>query len=135
MYTFLLVVGAWNFGGSLMMLGFVNEKFAHNVLVKWSGIFKETYTVNAYGRMWFIWAASLNVFFGLLDMLAWHWQFDPLGVCLSLMTLSAYLVVLILSIVALIRKKAGPGIYFTIALFTAWIVWGVYGLLTHFSCV
>jgi len=129
MYTYLLSLGLWNFFGSIVMLGLINDNFGHNMFVKWTKIFKEDYKLNNYGRIWCAWAAGINIFFGAVNVMAWKWQFEPLGKFLIYTDLLAYSIFTILAVRGLIQKSVGSGIYSVLVIFLGWIVWGVWVLM------
>ncbi len=125
MNTFLLAIGWWNLIGSVMMLGFVHEPFGQRVMNEWTMIFKEKFVLGYWGKLWCFWAAGLNIFFALVNILSVHWGFAPLQVFAVWSDLVAYTIFLGLIVWGLKAGRLAQGAYVAIALFGAWIIWGV----------
>ena len=75
MNSFLQAVGWWNFGGSLIMLCALSPSFGKKLFNEWTRIFKEPFVLDYWGKFWLFWAAGLNVFFGLVNILAVTWGY------------------------------------------------------------
>ena len=95
------------------------------MLVIWTKIFREDYNLNSYGRLWCAWAAGINIFFGAVNIMAWKWQFEPLGKFLLYVDLAAYLFFMLLAIRAMVWGTSGSGIYSVLVIFSVWIGWGL----------
>lgn len=124
MDTYLLALGWWNFAGSILMLGFFYEPFGRKMLNEWTLIFKIPFSLDYWGRLWLMWAAGLNIFFGLINILSVKWGYNDVKVFLVSVDIIAYLIFIGLSIWGLRAGKCGPGIYTALAIFTFWIIWG-----------
>lgn len=129
MDTFLLALGWWNFGGSIMMMFFLNENFGKKVLIDWTQIFATEFKLNYWGKLWLFWAAGINIFFGLINILSVKWGYLPLKEFLVISDLIAYGILLSLAIWGWQCKRMGTGVYSVFIVFAGWIVWGIYSLV------
>lgn len=129
MEKFLLAVGWWNFGGSILMLFFLNEEFGKNILNKWTKIYNEPFVLSYWTRVWLFWAAGINVFFGLINVMSVKWGYPEIMRFLVLSDLAAYCVFFILAIWGFSTKKLGSGAYSVFIIFAGWIAWGISTLI------
>lgn len=111
-----------------MMLFALNEAFGKKLFNEWTQIFREEFTLGYWTRLWLFWAAGLNIFFGLINVLAAHWNFIPLKIFMVYADLAAYAVFLALAIWGKISGKCGSGVYAAWVIFTGWIAWGIVAL-------
>ena len=81
MNTYLLAIGWWNLVGSIVMLGFLYQSFGQKMLNEWTLMFKDKFILDYWGKLWFVWAAGLNIFFGLVNIMAVKWCLSPLIDC------------------------------------------------------
>jgi len=125
MDTYLLVLGWWNFVGSIMMLGFFNEQFGKKMLNEWTKIFSTEFVLDYWGKFWLFWAIGLNIFFGLINIMAAKWGFNELKTFLIWSDIIAYLSFVALAIWGIKAKRTGAGIYSVFIIFGAWIVCGI----------
>lgn len=125
MDTYLLAIGWWNFVGSIMMMFMLNQSIGNKIMVKWCLIFKEKYAVGYYGKLWLFWAAGLNVFFGLINIMAVKWGYPEVKAFLIWTDIIAYLMFIGLSVWGLIAGRCASGIYVAFFIFTVWITWGL----------
>ena len=129
MNTYLLAIGWWNFAGSIMMLGMLNERFGQKMLNEWCLMFKDKFILDYWGKLWFVWAVGLNIFFGLINIMAVKWNYEEVKMFLIGFDIIAYLI-----FVGLIAwgLKAGrllrTGAYSAYFIFSVWIVWGCWVL-------
>jgi hypothetical protein len=125
MNTYLVAIGWWNFIGSLMMLVFLYEPFGQKVLNEWTLMFKDKFTLDYWGRLWLAWAAGLNIFFGIINIMAVQWGYEEIKVFLIWFDIIIYINFIGLVIWGL---KAGrllrAGSYVTLIIFSIWIIWG-----------
>jgi hypothetical protein len=128
MDTFMLAVGWWNFIGSVMMLGFLNESFGQKMLNEWTKIFVVKFTLDYWSRLWLGWAAGLNIFFGLVNIIAVNGASQEMKKFLVCADLAGYIVFLILAIMGFRNKKLGSGAYSVFLIFSGWLAWGTYVL-------
>ena len=70
MELYLKAIGWWNLIGALFMFVFLSESIANKVLVEWSEIFTEKYAVSYYVKFWLVFAIGLNIFYGLMNIMA-----------------------------------------------------------------
>lgn len=128
MNNYLQALGWWNLVGSITMIGFFNETFGKKMLNDWTRIFFVEFKLDYWSRFWLGWAIGLNIFFGLINIYASHWNFEPLKRFLIYVDLAAYLAFFLLAIGGLLAKRTGNGIYSVFVIFSMWIGWGIYAL-------
>lgn len=124
MDTYLLAIGWWNFAGSIMMLGFIYEPFGQKVLNEWTLMFKDKFTLDYWGKLWCFWASGLNIFFGLINILAVKWGYNDVKTFLIWFDIIAYLIFVGLVIWGLKAGRLGSGGYSAFVIFGVWIIWG-----------
>jgi hypothetical protein len=129
MDNYLIALGYWNFIGSLMMIGFFNETFGKKMLNEWTKIFATEFKLDYWGRFWMAWAIGLNIFFGLINILAAGWDLVQLKQFIIYFDMGAYAVFVGLAIWGIRSKHCGTGIYSALVIFMIWIVWGLDALL------
>jgi len=129
MDAYLLAIGWWNFAGSIMMLGFIYEPFGQKVLNEWSLIFKDRFNLDYWGKLWCLWASGLNIFFGLINILAVKWGHNDVKNFLIWFDIIAYLIFVGLLIWGLKVNRLGLGAYCALVIFGVWIIWGLLTLM------
>jgi len=128
MDTFLLSLGWWNFGGSITMLFFLNENFGKKMLNEWTKIFATEFKLDYWGKLWLVWAAGINIFFGLINILSVKWGYIEVKEFLIYCDLVAYSLFLILAVWGWKSNRMGSGIYSVFIIFSGWLAWGIYSL-------
>ncbi len=128
MNTFLQYIGWWNFAGSFLMLGFLYKPFGKKVLNDYTRIFKIEFKLDYWGRVWLFWAAGINIFFGLVNIMGAKWNYPEIMEFLIKSDLVAYSIFTVLVIWGLAAKKLGSGAYSVFIIFGGWIAWGIYAL-------
>lgn len=131
MKTFILALGWWNLVGSFLMLGFLNESFGRKMLNEWTKIFANEFRLEYWSRLWLFWAAGMNIFFGLINIMAAAWDFTPLTRFLVLSDLVSYAAFLALAVRARVKGQLGIGGYSVLVIFTGWLLWGVSTLVAR----
>jgi hypothetical protein len=129
MDIFLQSVGYWNLIGSIFLLVFLKESSGEKILVQWAKIFKEPYKLGYYGRFWLLWAAGLNVFFSLINIMAAHWDLLEMKEFLVITDIIIYLVFIGLGILGYISKKCDVGVFVGLVIFGFWAIWGTWVLV------
>jgi hypothetical protein len=124
MDNYLFTIGCWNFAGSIMMLGFVHEPFGQKVLNEWTLMFNDKFVLDYWGRLWCFWAAGLNVFFGLVNMMSVKWGYEDVKIFLVWFDIVAYLIFLGLLIWGIKANRIGFGGRIALVVFVFWVVWG-----------
>ena len=124
MNSYLLAIGFWNFFGSLMMIGFFNEAFGKKMLNDWTKIFKTEFKLDYWSKFWLAWAIGLNLFFGLVNIMAVKWDYNELKKFLVYTDSVAYCGFLALAIWGKTAGRTASGIYSVFIIFSFWIVWG-----------
>lgn len=124
MDTYLLAIGWWNLAGSIMMLGFIHEPFGQKVLNEWTLMFKDKFTLDYWGKLWCFWASGLNIFFGLINIIAVKWGYNDVKTFLIWFDMIAYLIFVGLLIWGLKAGRLGSGSYSAFVVFGVWIIWG-----------
>lgn len=128
MDIFLLSIGWWNFLGSILMLGFLHEPFGQYILNGSTKIFAEKFVLSYWTRIWLGWASGLNIFFGLINIMAAKWEYPALKPFMVWSDLIAYSLFFALAIWGLRAGKLGPGAYSVFVIFGVWIGWALYVL-------
>src|SRR5204863_8820588 len=77
MRTFLLIVGAYNILGSLILLAFLSARRAELVLGKWLQVLGQPYDHGVHGPMWLLWSMMSNLGLGAIMVLASRWPIAP----------------------------------------------------------
>ena len=132
MDTYLLAIGWWNFIGSIMMLGMFYEPFGQKMLNEWCLMFKDKFTLDYWAKLWFGWASGLNIFFGLVNIMAVTWGYNEVKIFLIWLDIIAYLIFVGLVVWGLKAERLlRPGAYSAFAIFGIWIVWGYLAVLQH----
>jgi hypothetical protein len=125
MNTYLLAIGWWNFAGSIMMLGFLYQPFGQKMLNEWISMFKDKFVLDYWGKLWFVWAAGLNIFFGLVNIMAVKWGYTDVQTFLIWFDIIAYLIFVGLVIWGLkVGRLLRSGAYSAFFIFSIWIIWG-----------
>ena len=128
MNTYLLAIGWWNLIGSLLMLGFVYEPLGQKVLNDWTMIFKDKFVLDFWGKLWCFWAAGMNIFFALVNILSVHWDYGHMKVFSIGYDVCAYTVFVALVVWGMRVGRLGQGAYVALPLFGGWIIWGLLAL-------
>ena len=125
MNTYLLAIGWWNFAGSIMMLGFLYQPFGQKMLNEWTMMFKDKFVLDYWGKLWFVWATGLNIFFGLVNIMAVKWGYNDVQTFLIWFDIIAYLIFVGLAIWGLkLGRLLRAGAYSALFIFSIWIIWG-----------
>ncbi len=125
MKLFLLTLGWYNFLGSLLMIGFFNEAFGRKILNEWTKIFREEFTLSYWSRLWLFWAIGLNIFFGLINIMAAAWNYHELLRFLVVSDIVAYGCFFLLTVRAYLLKYLDVGGYAVFVIFAGWLIWGI----------
>ncbi len=123
MDNFLLAIGYWNLFGSIMMMFFLNENFGKKVLNEWTRIFAEEFKLNYWVKFWLFWAAGINIFFGLINVMAVSWGYAEVKLFLLRMDILAYLIFIVAAFWGWKEGRLGSGIYSVILIFSGWLIW------------
>ena len=129
MTNYLLAIGWWNFGGSLLMLGLFDRNFGRKMMNEWTRIFKTEFILDYWGKFWLGWAIGLNIFFGLVNILSVSWDHEAMQKFLVCSDLAAYLAFLCLAVWGIKAGRTGSGIYSVFVIFSFWIGWGIWVLM------
>lgn len=126
--NYLVSLGIYNLFGCVFLLGFLSNSFGNFILTKHLKIFKNSYKIGTSGFLWLVWAAMLNFFFSVVNILAYRWD-SIAQMDLLITNIILYIVFVILSILALLSKNYSTGIWFNFPIFLFWICWGLYLIL------
>ena len=126
METYLIAVGSWNFVGSLMMIGFLNETFGKKMLNDWTKIFTIEFKLDYWSKFWLAWATGLNIFFGAVNVMAASYAQIEMQVMIICFDLFAYAIFIGLAIWGLKVGRCASGIYIALFIFAIWIGWGIF---------
>jgi len=131
MNLYLSVLGWWNLIGSGLLLCMLNEPFGNKVLVTWTAIFKEEFTLGYYGRLWLFWAAGLNIIFALINIMAAKWNHPELKSFMMWADVISYTLFIGLSCWGLVAQKCGNGIFIGFLIFGVFLGWGIFLLWSN----
>lgn len=128
MSDFLLWIGLYNLIGSIMLMAMHFEKIADILLRRATEIIAEPYLHGAYGRLWLWWAATMNLFVGVVMLLATRWE-KVVQQEIILAVVGIYVLMYLVMVFGGRKPKYGSGIYVTHVLWLIQIVWGIYTFL------
>lgn len=128
MDNFLLAVGWWNFVGSIMMLGALNQSFGQKLFNEWTQIFKTPFVLDYWGKVWFVWATGINIFFGLINIVAVSWGYQDVKTFMVCSDLVSYLCCFALAAWGMKAGRLGAGGYSVFVVFGFWLIWGFWSL-------
>ena len=126
MDAYMTTLGWWNLVGSLIMIGFFNERFGQKMLNEWTGIFATRFTLNYWSKFWLGWAIGLNIFFGIINICAVFWAQVELKVVIISFDIAAYVAFILLCIWGKRTGHTGPGLYSCYIIFGIWLAWGIF---------
>ena len=129
MNNYLLAIGWWNFVGSLMMFTMIFQPIGKKILNEWCLLFKPEFVLDYWGKLWFFWACGLNVFFGLINIMAVKWGHNDVNIFLIWTDIISYCIFTCLAIWGLKSGKMGSGVYTAFVIFAVWITWGVWSVI------
>lgn len=124
MDTYLLALGWWNFIGSIMMLGMLYQPFGKKVLNEWCLMFKPEFVLDYWGKLWLFWAAAINIFFGLMNIMAVKWGYTDVKIFLIWSDIVSYSIFTGLAVWGLKAGRMASGVYSAFVIFSIWILWG-----------
>lgn len=122
MTTFLTAMGWYNLAGVPFLLLCTSTAWGQRVLGPWSEIVRPPYSLGEHGVLWVWWSASLNAFFGVVNVLAARWPASAQRAIVWL-DLALYALFLVLALAASRSPRWGRGVRFCVGLFSFWIVW------------
>lgn len=125
---FLLAMGSYNLLGSAVLYAMLNSRIADLVMRRWASIFVDVYDIGRYGSLWLWWAATANVFYSVINIIAADWELTVQRTIIW-SDLFMYSVFLALAIAALGNPHYGKGNSINILLFTGWLLWAACCLL------
>lgn len=128
MELYLQSLGWWNFLGSVMLLGCLNENFGKKMFNEWTKIIVTEFKLDYWAKLWMVWAIGLNIFYGLVNILAAHWGMKALMQFTVISDLVAYSLFLFLLLWGKNTGRVGDGFWATFVIFSGWLGWGVYVL-------
>jgi len=108
--TFLLAIGYWNLIGSIALYLMLYPAIADKVLRQWLEVITVPYDVGKYGSLWFIWTASTNTFFSVMNILAARWT-HPSQIVVICGDLFVYSVFLLFIVIFINNENYSRGLY------------------------
>lgn len=129
---FFLTIGYWNLIGSIALYFMLNPAIADKVLRQWTETITQPYDNGQYGSIWLIWAATTNVFFGVINLFAVHWETATKVIIIGC---DGFVYGIFLLAMIVTRKNAfyGRGMDVTSVLSIVWIIWAGHLLFTLLS--
>ena len=107
------------------MFGFLYQPFGQKMLNEWTFMFKDKFVLDYWGKLWFAWAAGLNIFFGLVNIMAVKWGYTDVQTFLIWFDIIAYLTFVGLVFWGLkVGRLLHSGAYSAFVIFSTWIIWG-----------
>jgi hypothetical protein len=113
------------------MLFMVYQPFGHKMLVVWTKIFKDNFELNYWGKLWLLWAAGSNIFFGLIHVMAVKWGHLDVKLFLLKLDIVVYAMFVLLVIWGISAKRMGTGVYSVFVVFGFWLFWSIYSLYQY----
>lgn len=99
------------------------------MLVVWTKMFKDDFKLDYWGKLWLMWAAGINIFFGLINILSVHWGHLDVMTFLTQMDVGIYIVFVGLVIWGMKAGRMGSGAWSAFVIFGVWIGWGIFSLM------
>ena len=130
---FFLAIGYYNLVGSFLLYTMLSKKLADSVLRTWCQIIAFDYDVGKYGSLWLCWAATSNLFFSYINIMAATWDKSVQAQVLW-GNIIVYGVFLVLAIAAIRNKNYAIGNVVTLGLFAFWLGWTIYLLFSTSFC-
>jgi hypothetical protein len=128
MHAFLLWIGLYNAFGSLVLMAMHHPKVADWVMRKGTEMAAEPYEHGKFGRLWLWWAATTNLFLGIVMMLATRWPADVQRE-ITIAVLVVYALMYVVCTIGGRRPHWGRGVWSLHFLWPAQMAWGVWALL------
>lgn len=129
MHSFLWWIGAYNALGSLAVLVCLRQRWGETLLGKWLQVLAEPYDHGAHGALWVWWAATANLFLGLVMMAATRWPATAQRE-VTWLVLGLYVVMLLVAVASLWSPRwRRKGVAACLVLWPAQIAWGAVALL------
>ena len=128
MNQFLLYIGIYNVIGSLVLMTLNSEKITDTLLRKYTEIINEPYTHGPFGRLWLWWAASSNLFLGLIMILSTRWD-EKAQKEVIILAIITYVIMYLIMLFGGKKPKYGRGVIVTHALWILQITWGLWAIL------
>jgi hypothetical protein len=127
--AFFLAIGYWNLVGSFVLYAMLSPKFADNILRIWCQIIAFDYDVGKYGSLWLWWAATANLFYSYINIMAARWD-KSVQYHILLGNIIFYGVFFLLGIGATRNKNYANGNLVNLSLCIFWLGWAVYLLFS-----
>ncbi len=125
MNNFLLWIGIYNVLGALLLMALNSEKISDTVLRKYTEIINEPYSHGPFGQLWLWWAATSNLFLGLVMVLSTRWS-DLAQKEVAILAVATYVLMYLVLIIGGRKPKYGRGIYVAHILWLFQIGWGLW---------
>lgn len=123
--NYFLSIGIYNLLGSALLFVFLSNKYGDLILRKSFRILTTPYSLESNGYMWLVWAATLNLFYGVTNILAFRWD-QIAKIDLLYINLILYSVFLVYTIRLLFSPNYSYGVWFNLPIFSFWILWTIY---------
>ena len=128
MAQYLCWIGAYNLLGSLLVLACLHEPTADLVLRKATYMVSKPYKHGEFGRLWMMWAGSVNLMFAVVMMCSSAWSPAAMKV-VTICSILGYVAVLVPALFFRKDPKWGPGLYVGFVLWFLQIGWGLWAVL------
>lgn len=128
MDNYLQAIGWWNFVGSVLMLGCLHQPFGKKMFNEWTMIFTTEFQLDYWGKLWFVWATGINIFFGLVNIKVVEWGTMEFKEFIIWFDIIAYVLFVFMAAWGQKVKRCGSGVYSAYFIFLFWIVWGILSL-------
>lgn len=128
MTNFLLYIGIYNVIGALLLVFMNSEIIADKVLRKYTEIISIKYSHGPFSKLWLWWAASSNLFLGMIMILSTRWN-EQIQKEVIMIAIGVYVIMYLVMIFGAKKPKYGRGIIVTHLLWIFQITWGSWTLL------
>ena len=105
------------------MVELLHEPFGQNMLNNWTKIFSKQFVLNYWTKLWLFWAAGINIFFGLMNIMSVKWGHPEIKSFMAYTDLISYSCFFLLAIWGYRSKNLGTGAYSVFVIFAFWLAW------------
>jgi len=131
---FFLSIGYWNVVGSIVLYLMLNQSIADKVMREWTWTFTQVHEIGEQGSLWLWWAATTNMFLGIINIFATGWESDSQAIVLwsDLFVYGMFLPPILIAVrnSGSGKAKYGKGNYFHLLLICFWLLWTIYVLMS-----
>lgn len=129
MKNFLWWIGSYNAFGSLVLMAMHHNRIADFMLRKVTEVVAKPYSHSPGNRIWLWWAATVNLFLGVIMVRAAYW---PVAIQreVTIATVAVYAVMYVVLVIGGRGPYFARGVYALHVLWIAQMAWGVWAFLS-----